>query len=254
MATATARDEMPRWMAKGLEELWAYLKKSEEERLKWEEKWRRREEEWRKREEELRRKEEEEWRRREEERRKKEEEQRRKEEEEWRRREEERRRKREEEQKLKQREWEERFQRLENLFTTQWGKLVEALVEPGSVDLFRKRGIKIRQSARRVEIEDDNGRVIAEYDILLDNDDEVVVIEVKTTVTKEDVDYLLEKLSRFKERSPKYRDYTVYGAIAGITYNEGVDRYAYKRGLFVLKSEGGVINIANDEEFKPKSW
>ena len=109
-----------------------------------------------------------------------------------------------------------RIKKLENLFTTQWGKLVEALVEPGAVDLFRKRGIKVRQSARRVEVEDDDGNIVAEYDILLENDDEAVVIEVKTTVTKEDVDYFLEKLSYFKERSPRFKDYKVYGAVAGV--------------------------------------
>ena len=164
------------------------------------------------------------------------------------------RKKRENELQKEQEQWQKRIQKLENLFTTQWGKLVEALVEPGAVDLFRKRGIKIRQSARRVEVEDDDGRVIAEYDILLENDDEVVVIEVKTTVTKEDVDYLLEKLSHFKERSPRFRDYKVYGAVAGISFHEDIDRYAYKKGLFVLKSEGGIIRIANDEDFRPKEW
>lgn len=202
MTTTTAHSEMPEWMAKGLQELWAYLKEAEEKRKQLEEE----------------------------------------------------RQKREEEARREQKQWQKRIQKLENLFTTQWGKLVEALVEPGALDLFRKRGIKVRQSARRVEVEDDEGRVIAEYDILLENDNEAVVIEVKTTVTKEDVDYLLEKLSHFKERSPRFRDYRVYGAIAGISFHEGLDWYAYKNGLFVLKSEGGVIRIANDEGFQPRAW
>ncbi len=152
------------------------------------------------------------------------------------------------------RETEQKIRKLESLFTTQWGKLVEALVEPGAVNLFRERGINIRYTSRRIEVEDEKGRKIAEFDIFLENDDELVVIEVKTTVKKEDVDWFLEKMSRFKEWFPKYKRYKVYGAIAGISFDEGVDRYAYRMGLFVLKSEGGIIRIANDPDFSPRVW
>ena len=94
----------------------------------------------------------------------------------------------------------------------------------------------------------------AEFDIFLENDAELVVIEVKTTVKKEDVDYFLEKLMRFKEWFPRYMRYKVYGAVAGISFEEGVDRYAYRCGLFVLRSEGGIICIANDPKFRPRVW
>ena len=146
------------------------------------------------------------------------------------------------------------IKKLANLFTTQWGKLVEALVEPGAVNLFRQRGIDVHYTARRVEVEDDSGRKIAEFDILLMNDKETVVIEVKTTVKKDDVDYLLEKLSKIKDYLRDLRHRKVYGAVAGISFEEGVDRYAYRSGLFVLKSEGGIIRIANDPGFKPREW
>jgi len=163
-------------------------------------------------------------------------------------------RKMEEERRRESLETERKIRELSNLFTTQWGKLVEALVEPGAVNLFRQRGIKVRRSARRIEVEDEEGRKIAEYDIFLENDREVVIIEVKTTVKKEEVDELLKKLDEFKKLNPKYEKYQVYGAIAGITFDEGVDRYAYKKGLFVLKSEGGLIRIVNDPGFSPRIW
>ena len=151
-------------------------------------------------------------------------------------------------------EWQKRIQKLENLFTTQWGKLVEALVEPGAVELFKKRGIKVNRSMRRIEVEDEEGRIVAEYDIILVNRGEVVVIEVKTTMKQWHVDEFLEKMASFREHFPEYEGRKIYGAVAAITFEEGVDRYAYKKGLFVLKSEGGVIKIANDEGFRPKEW
>jgi hypothetical protein len=104
-------------------------------------------------------------------------------------------------------------------------------------------------------VEDERRRKIAEYDIVLVNDKEVVIIEVKTTVKKEDVDYFLEKLAKVREHLRSLvKDKKVYGAVAGISFDEGVDRYAYRSGLFVLKSEGGIIRIANDPKFKPKVW
>ncbi len=147
-----------------------------------------------------------------------------------------------------------KIRELSNLFTTQWGKLVEALVEPGVLELFQKRGIDVYYASTRVRKKDKDGRVLAEIDILLEDEREAVVVEVKTTVTPEDVDEFLEKLSKFKKIFSKYRDYRVYGAIAGISFDKGSDRYAYKQGLFVLRSKGGVIEIANDEKFKPKVW
>ena len=148
-----------------------------------------------------------------------------------------------------------KIKELSNLFTTQWGKLVEALVEPGAINLFRERGIDVRYTARRIEVEDERRRKIAEYDIVLVNDKEVVIIEVKTTVKKEDVDYFLEKLAKVREHLRSLvKDKKVYGAVAGISFDEGVDRYAYRSGLFVLKSEGGIIRIANDPKFEPKVW
>ena len=153
------------------------------------------------------------------------------------------------------RETDKKIKELSNLFTTQWGKLVEALVEPGAVNLFRERGIDVYYTARRIEVEDEKRRKIAEYDIVLVNDKEVVVIEVKTTVKKEDVDYFLEKLAKVREHLRSLvRDKKVYGAVAGISFDEGVDRYAYRCGLFVLRSEGGIIRIANDPDFRPRVW
>ena len=152
------------------------------------------------------------------------------------------------------RETDKKIKELTNLFTTQWGRLIEALVEPGVLELFQKWGIKVKYTSRRIEIEDEMRRRIMEIDLFLENDVEGVIVEVKNFVKKEDVDELLEKLDRFKEVRPKYREYRLYGAIAGINFAKGVDKYAYRKGLFVLKSKGGLIEIANDEKFKPRVW
>jgi len=52
------------------------------------------------------------------------------------------------------------------------------------------------------------------------------------------VDEFLEKLSRFKISFPHYQNYQADGAVAAIEINEGIDRYAYRQGLFVIKPSG----------------
>ncbi|MCA6538993.1 MAG: DUF3782 domain-containing protein, partial [Pseudanabaena sp. M037S2SP2A07QC] len=53
---------------------------------------------------------------------------------------------------------------------------------------------------------------------------------------------------------PHYGNFKAYGAVAGIEINEGIDRYAYRQGLFVIKPSGDGVAIANDDDFKPVAW
>jgi len=143
---------------------------------------------------------------------------------------------------------------LNELFTGQWGKLVEALVEPSVLRLFQERGIQVIDTAQRLKTTK-NGEQM-EIDILATNEDSVIVVEVKTTLKVEDVNaFISEKLSRFFEFFPKYKGMTLYGAVAGIRIEEVADRYAYRKGLFVLTLSGeGMVVILNDEKFRPKEW
>jgi hypothetical protein len=42
--------------------------------------------------------------------------------------------------------------------------------------------------------------------------------------------------------------------VAGTEINEGIDRYAYHQGLFVIKPSGEGVAIANDDDFKIATW
>ena len=143
--------------------------------------------------------------------------------------------------------------KLAGLFTTQWGKLVEALVKPGTLELFKKRGIKVNQFSTNT-LSHRKGETM-EIDVLLVNDTEVVVGEVKTTAKVSDVKHLLECLKNFKRFFPQYKKYTVYGAIAGLRLDEQCDRYAASQGLFVVEFTGkGLARIKNKKNFIAKKF
>ena len=88
-----------------------------------------------------------------------------------------------------------RLKKAEGLFTSQWGKLMESLVEGDLVPLLKERGIAVEGTLQRFEGRR-NGQHF-EIDILALNGTEVVVVEVKTTLRPRDVTRFVEKLSRF---------------------------------------------------------
>lgn len=145
------------------------------------------------------------------------------------------------------------IRKLSGEFSSKWGDLVEALVEPSLVAQFQARGIPICQSARRVKSIDKQGRQI-EIDVLLVNSDTVVAIEVKTKCAVEDIDDHEEALGRFKEAFRQYANCRVLAGMAAVTFESDCDRYAYKRGMYVLKPLDGIAQILNDESFKPKEF
>ncbi|MBR6161060.1 MAG: hypothetical protein IKQ75_04250 [Bacteroidales bacterium] len=124
-----------------------------------------------------------------------------------------------------------------SMYTSNWGKLIEALAKPACLELFKQQNIgitQVYQEARKGEFP--NGSM--EVDVILCNTTVAVVVEVKTTCKVKDVDYFLEQMNHFKEAFHPFAQYTVYPAVAAIKYDEDSDKYAFRQGLFVLQSTG----------------
>lgn len=143
-----------------------------------------------------------------------------------------------------------RLRKAENLFTTQWGRLVESLVEGDLVPLLHARGIEVEGTSSRSR-KRRNGEHF-EIDILVTNGSEVVAVEVKTTLRPEDVGRFVEKLARFHDWYPEYRRHAVYGAVAFLRTDPTVITAAEGRGLFVIRATGRSARIVNGPGFKPR--
>jgi len=145
-----------------------------------------------------------------------------------------------------------RLKKLDQLFTSQWGALIESLVEGDLVNLLQSRNIPVqrihpRPYGRR------NGEHF-EFDILAVNGEQVVVVEVKTTLRPEDVNHFLRKLARFTVYEPEYSGKTVYGAVAYLKASEAATVHAERQGLFVIRATGDSASIVNDEQFQPRAF
>ncbi len=146
-------------------------------------------------------------------------------------------------------ETDQKIKALSGLFTSQWGKLVEALMRPGTVKLFQARGVVVSQMTGRRTGIDHAGREI-EVDMTLVNSGTIVVVEVKTTCKVEDITWHLDKLQRFKQAFSEYSTWDVQGGLAALTFEEESDRHAFRNGLWVLKCQDGITSIANGENFQ----
>ena len=141
---------------------------------------------------------------------------------------------------------------LKELFTGQWGKLMESLVEGDLVPLLNQKGIEVEKTFTNMICESEVEPW--EFDIIAVNGREIVIVEVKTTLSTKDVKYFLKKLSRVNKYMPEYKDKKVYGAVAYLRKQTGVDVFAEREGLFVIRATGNSASITNKKNFKPKTF
>ena len=146
-----------------------------------------------------------------------------------------------------------KLNQLEQLFTSQWGKLMESLVEGDLVNLLVQRGMAITDTTTRLKGKRPGGGNY-EFDIIAHNGEEVVVVEVKTTLRPDDVKNFLDKLDHLKGWIPRYARNRIYGAMAWLTADASVEAMVIKRGLFSIRATGDSASIQNDPAFTPQAW
>jgi hypothetical protein len=134
------------------------------------------------------------------------------------------------------------------------GDIAEYTFVPEAIlEKFKDMCYEFDNYYRRQRIFDKDGKVKAEYDIVLCDGDTVVIIEIKIVFRQEQVDKFMRKLS--EAANEKYKGKKIIGAVAGIEIASEVKNYALARGLYVIEQAGEDIKIDTlDGKFKPKIW
>lgn len=136
-----------------------------------------------------------------------------------------------------------------DLFTTQWGRLMESLVNGEVVKLFNEKGIAVLRTSTRMKGKYEG--VDYEFDIIAHNGDEIVVIEVKTTLRVKDVKKHLVRLKNIKTWMSEYKNHKIIGAVAYLQANAESEVYAESKGLYVIRATGDSASIINKTNFEP---
>ena len=145
-----------------------------------------------------------------------------------------------------------RMDELDRLFNGQWGKLMESLVEGDLVGLLQQRGIAVQHTVTNPR--QNYGERRWEFDIVAINGEEVVVVEVKTTLRVPDIDRFIGRLNEFPDLMPEYAGRRIYGAVAYLKAHQQSDVRAERLGLFVIRATGSSASITNRDEFTPRTF
>ena len=139
---------------------------------------------------------------------------------------------------------------LSNLFTSQWGKLIESLVEGDLVRVLTGRGIEVDSVLERRK-GSKQGKSY-EFDLIAINSETIVIVEVKTTLRPYDVKHFIDKLRDAKFFMPEYKNMNILGGMAFLRADAGSERQSENQGLFVIRATGNSSAIINKADFEPR--
>ena len=86
-----------------------------------------------------------------------------------------------------------------------FGEIVEYMVAPNLREKFWDMGLKFHQANLSAVFSDDN-KVLFEVDVLLENGDKAMLVEVKTTLTTEDVKDHIARLEKMRNYADLHGD------------------------------------------------
>ena len=137
-----------------------------------------------------------------------------------------------------------------------FGELAEHLVAPGIAKRFNELGYHFDSiSPGGHRILDENGKVKTEVDILLENEECIVAVEVKTKPVTGDVEHHARQLEIVREHRDKHHDpRKIRGAIAGAIFPQEVKETTLAAGLYVLEQSGDTMKMDMPDGFSPREW
>jgi len=136
-----------------------------------------------------------------------------------------------------------------------FGEIVEHLVVPGVEERFGDLGLSFNQVSPRRKVKDADGRLLLEIDLLLENDDTIVVVEVKSKPSKKDLARQKEKIETLREFLHGKNDRRrILGAMAGAVFGTEQRKEALRLGLYVMVQTSDTMRMEIPKDFKPQEW
>ena len=146
--------------------------------------------------------------------------------------------------------------------SNRFGEMAEHLVKPGIYKRFNELGYHFTDAAEgNFTIRDENGKIKAEIDLLLENDDTVMVVEVKATPKVKHVEEHIKRIEILRDHRRKRNERQnvidnrkVEGAIAGAIFGVEEKKATVEAGLYVIEQSGDTMKIEVPDDFVPRKW
>jgi hypothetical protein len=134
------------------------------------------------------------------------------------------------------------------------GEVIEYMVAPNLRQKFRELGLNFPQANQNSDVADYDNNIFLEIDVKLENGDKVMLVEVKTSLTTEDVQDHIKRLEKMRVYADLHGDKrTFLGSVAGVVVTANVKEYALGKGLYVIEPSGETFNIIPPNG-QPKEW
>jgi hypothetical protein len=133
------------------------------------------------------------------------------------------------------------------------GSLVEHIMTPALPRKFKQFGFTFDRITT-VKWADGKGNIYTEIDGLLENGNQAMVVEVKTTLRREDIDDHLKRMERVRKYADDHGDKREFlGAMAAMIIAKDTKEYALSQGFFVIEPSGEDVKIRKPVS-DPKIW
>ena len=130
------------------------------------------------------------------------------------------------------------------------GGMTEDLFRRNVAGILEQRGIRLDSLEHNLKMPD------AEFDLVGFNGSQVILIEVKSRLQKQDIDALIFKqIPTFRRYFNDYKDHKLIGGLASLAIDEKLEKQVEKAGLFLFtQTKEGGASIANGPGFHPKFY
>jgi hypothetical protein len=124
------------------------------------------------------------------------------------------------------------------------GSLVEHIMTPDLPQKFKNLGYSFN---RIVTYKIAEG-VHAQIDGMLENGEQAIAVEVKTTLRETDIDEHLARMEKIRKYADEHNDKRQFmGAMAAAITDKSTREYALKQGLFVIEPSGENVKVTKPE-------
>ena len=83
---------------------------------------------------------------------------------------------------------------------------------------------------------------------------EVLVVEVKTKLDKEDIEQIEKHLKRLDYFFPEHKNKKKYGMLAAISASKELIAKVHKKGLYFAKIKDDILKLDSPKDFVPKEY
>ena len=119
-------------------------------------------------------------------------------------------------------------------------------------DLFAMRKIKIDKLAENIQAWSNEEAI--DFDLLAYGEKAAVVVNLYSAIEMTEIDEFVDDLVKFKSFFKEYTDHKVVGAVGVLDISDENLKYAFSKGLYVMRKSSDFVTILNRKNFRPTTW